>query len=234
MAPGRGGQRPAFQPFFRVLRNTKSLEGARHMVRYIAFRSEDVQEKGKGGFDQQHDQANVKAFLKQLPDRLTRHDRAPKAFHCLFSLSREQYDRLGITDWKPIVREVMRSYELETKRKLTWFATAHDNPTHPHCHVILKAVYDTDDGKRRKLWLSKDDLKQFRQITRRVLDYYREQARALEPPRPRYEADRMTDAFMTGLAWVQQQIRAEQIRRQQEEWEHQRWLREQERDERDR
>ncbi|MFZ5823404.1 MAG: relaxase/mobilization nuclease domain-containing protein [Bacillota bacterium] len=226
MAPRwQAGPGRSFTPFFRVIRNTKTVRGAEQMIRYVAFRSKDLEGKQKGAFCPDTDHADVREFVRDLPDRLTRHPKAPKAFHCLLSLSREEYDRCGLTDWREVTREVMRTYEQETGRKLTWIASQHDNPTHPHCHVIVKAVYEDQDGRRRKLRLTREDLRQFRKVTGRVLAYHRAQARALERAGGirAQRALAMGDSFMRSL-W--QMLDQERRRREREsDRAHQRWLR---------
>jgi hypothetical protein len=183
----------SFTPFFRVIKNTKTVRGAEQMIRYIAFRSRDLEGQEKGAFGPDTDHAHIKRFVQDLPDRLTRHPQAVKAFHTVFSLSREEWNRLGLTDWRPIVREVMQAYERESGRKLTWIAAQHhNNPTHPHCHVVIKAVYENEDGQRRKLFLRRQDLARFKEIMSRTLRPYRDQARILEQEassRPRFRIE---------------------------------------------
>lgn len=219
--PGR-----SFTPFFRVIRNTKTARGASQMIRYVAFRSKDLEGKPKGAFGPETDHADVKAFIREIPDRLTRHPRAPKAFHCLLSLSREEFERCGLTDWREVTREVMRTYEQESGRKLTWIASQHDNPTHPHCHIIVKAVYEDPSGQRRKLTLTREDLRQFRRITGRVLAYHRAQARALERAAGIPEVQREPARGDSLMRQFWRMIDDERRRREREaERAHQRWLR---------
>ncbi len=219
--PGR-----SFTPFFRVIRNTKTVRGASQMIRYVAFRSKDLEGKEKGAFGPDTDHSDVKSFIRDLPDRLTRHPKSPKAFHCLLSLSREEFDRCGLTDWREVTREVMQTYERETGRKLTWIASQHDNPTHPHCHIIVKAVYEDQSGRRRKLTLTREDLRQFRRVTGRVLAYHRAQARALERAAGIPELHRGPELNYSLMKHFSRMIEEERRRRWREaERDHQRWLR---------
>jgi hypothetical protein len=227
MAPRwQAGSRRSFTPFFRVIRNTKTVRGAEQMIRYVAFRSKDLEGKQKGAFGPENDHADVKAFVKDLPDRLTRHPKAPKAFHCLISLTREDFERCGLSDWKETVREVMRTYERETGRKLTWIASQHDNPTHPHCHIIVKAIYEDQNGRHRKLVMTKEDLRRFRQVTGRVLAYHRAQVRALERAAGIQVHQRALVAGESFMRQLWKMIDQERQRRESEaERAHQRWLR---------
>lgn len=228
----RGSGRP-FQPFFRIIRNTKSVRGAEQMIRYVAFRSRDLDGKEKGAFDRDHDHADVKEFVERIPDRLTRHERAPKAFHCLFSLPREEFERVGLQDWRQVVRDVMARYERESGRRLEWIAANHDNPTHPHCHVIIKAVYEKETGERHKLRFDRADLKLLRQITGRELAYHREQVRADERVNGRMiEPDRAVRTVGSLLRTLQQMLEEERRRQWEAERERDRWLRDEEERER--
>lgn len=209
--------RRQFQPFFRVIRYTKTVRGAEQMVRYVAFRSRDLADRQKGGFDKEHDHADIKSFVREIPDRLTRHPAAPKAFHCLFSLPRDQFERCGLQQWREVVRDVMAAYERETGKRLEWIAAQHDNERHPHCHVIIKAVYEKD-GAFKRLHLSKGDLQRFRRLTGERLQYERTQQRAIERPPPR-EPDRSSGrgAISGVLAALQMMIENEKRRRRREE-----------------
>lgn len=220
------------QAFFRIIRNTKSLPGARRMVRYIAFRSRELDHEQKGGFDEQHDQADVGRFTRSLEHRLTAHPKVPVAFHALFSLPREEVERAGLTDWKPFIREVIGKYEAERQIKLDWFASYHDSETHPHCHLVIKAVSTTLDGRERRLRFNKEDLKEMRRIAGRTLSHQRwlhqapeRAARAEAVERAKVVGDRLF-AIKTGLDWIREQIRKQrrEMEREQEEA-HDRWLR---------
>lgn len=227
-----GARRP-FQPFFRIIRNTKTVRGAEQMIRYVAFRSRDLEGKQKGAFDRQHDHADVREFVERIPDRLTRHQFAPKAFHCLFSLPREEFERTGLEDWRQVVRGVMAAYERESGRRLDWIAANHDNPTHPHCHVIIKAVYERDSGERRKLRFDKADLRLLRQITGRELAYHREQVRALERASGRFlEPERAVRTLGSVLQTLQKMLEEERQRQREAERSRERWLRDEEERER--
>jgi hypothetical protein len=218
------------QAFFRIIRNTKSLAGAKRMVHYIAFRSRQLAHEQKGGFDRDHDRADVDRFCHGLDHRLTRHPRVPVAFHAMVSLPREEADRAGLTDWRPLVREVMAKFEAEKQIRLEWFASFHDSETHPHCHIVIKAVYTNLDGRESRLRFNKEDLRQLRQLAGRTLAYHRYQhqaperaARALQIEQNRQVTERFR-AMQSGIDWIREQIR-KQRRPDRDEDAHQRWLR---------
>lgn len=226
------------QAFFRILRNTKSLSGARRMVHYIAFRSRELPHEQKGGFDKECDHADAGRFNRSLDHRLTRHSQVPVAFHSVFSLPREEVVRAGLTEWKGFVREVMHKYEAERQIRLDWFAAFHDSESHPHCHVIIKAVYANRDGRECRLRFNKENLRQLRQLAGKTLAHQRwlhqapeRAARAEATVRTQRTSARLK-TFGTVLDWLSNQIQQERWHRNKEEREHQRWLREQEERER--
>jgi hypothetical protein len=219
------------QAFFRIIRNTKSLAGANRMVHYIAFRARELPEERKGGFDRNHDQANVDRFCNGLDHRLTRHEKVPVAFHGIFSLPKEEADRAGLADWKPFVREVMRQYEASREIRLDWFASVHESQTHPHCHIIIKAVYENQDGCEVRLRFNREDLRELRKLAGKQLAHQRwlhqapeRAAKAIEMERAEIHSDRL-DKIKSGLDWLREQIRKHRLERWREEEEHQRWLR---------
>lgn len=223
--------------FFRVIRFDRTLQGSRNALRYVAWRSEDVKGRTPCIFDDRSDTADVRRFMKELEDPVTRHASSAKAYHCLFSLKRTDFGRAGMTDWRDEVREVMRRYELETGRKLHWIASFHNNPERPHCHVIIKATYTNTDGKEKKLLLNRNEVERIKRITDRALE-----VRGLTPHRPAPVREMegkgrspWAGAVGGALAWLQARIQEERRRREREEEEkYRRWLYEQERDDRDR
>lgn len=219
--------------FFRVIGYRTRLDSARNAVRYAAFRSEAVKEKGALIFDARTDSADVRSFLHSLDDPITRNPRAAKAFHSLFSLPRGAYDEVGVR-WPDVVREALRDYELQTRRRLDWIAVVHDDPKHPHAHVIIKATYQDQAGRTRKLSLRKPELERIKASVGRALE-----ARGLEPQRitPARHLSRANGVRVAGsvLAWMQDQVRASRQRQQQEEARSlQEWERKQKKDERGR
>ena len=222
--------------FFRVIRFDKTLKGSRNAIRYVAYRSEDVQGKTPCIFDDRSDTADVKRFMRELEDPVTRHQTAVKAYHTLFSLSRRTFERAGLTDFREEVREVMRTYELETGRKLEWIASFHDNPTHPHCHVIIKAAYVHENGQHKKLFLNRNEVQRIKEITGRVMEA---RLPTLERPAPVRTGSRgnegMAWAVGSVFQWLEQRIKEERRRRQREEEDrYRRWLEDQDRDDRGR
>lgn len=225
----KSARRPAF---FRVIRFDRTLRGSENTLAYVAFRSEDLKGKVPCVFDARQDHADVRAFMDRLEDRVTRHSTAAKAYHCLFSLRQEDFAQLGIPDWRDVVREVMRNYELQTHRKLDWIASHHPNPKRPHCHVVIKAAYTTDEGQHRKLFLNGQEVERIKGLLERSLS-----ARGLTPDRYSHNRqaahDRTVSAVGGVLSWLEAQIQAERRRRVREEDERLRRLLKEHEEERD-
>lgn len=218
------------QAFFRIIRNTKSLEGARRLVHYIAFRSRQLPHERKGGFDRERDEADVDHFCDKLDHRLTRHRAVPVAFHTIFSLPKEEAEKAGLTDWKTFVRDVVGQYEASRQIRLDWFAAMHDSETSPHCHVVFKAAYTNEDGREVRLRFNKQDLREIRQLAGRKLAEmrYRHQAperaaRAFLREQATIQADRLAK-IQTGLDMLRDLIRKHREERRREEEAHERWL----------
>lgn len=213
--------------FFRVIRYDKTLRGSRNALGYVAFRSEDVKGKEPCIFDERHDHADVDRFMRGLEQPVTRHPAAAKAYHCVFSLNRSDFDRAGMTDWRDEVREIMRTYELESGKKLEWIASYHDNEGHPHCHVIIRATYTNQSGQQKKLFLNRQEVQKVKEITSRVMEA-RLPTPERQPPQREYRMpNQMAWAVGSVLQWLEQRINEERRRRKREEEErYRRWLHE--------
>lgn len=218
-----GVGRPGFVKF----RFYKTLDGrgagksgARGAVAYAAFRSQDIREApNKLVFDDRSEHADVQRFMRRLDDSLTRHPASAKAFHLILSLREDQFRAAGMADWREVARQVMRSYEVETKRKLEWIAANHPKPGQPHCHMIVKATYRDELGHQRKLRMTRADVAQIKEIQSRVLE-----ERGLTPQRM-HQLDRMRYTPRTSglgavtniISWVQAQIARHRHQQEREE-----------------
>jgi len=107
--------------YVRVQRS-KDLGKAKAHVNYIAFRSRETPQEERGASSRSSDHADVAKFRDNLEDHMTRHPMATKAYKMTISLSEKEFRELGLTSWKPIVREAMANLEQEWGRKLQWIA----------------------------------------------------------------------------------------------------------------
>lgn len=147
-------------------------------IRYIAFRSRELPTDGRGVFGARTDHAEVATFSQRLPHFVTRHEMATKGYKVILSLSGAEFRRLGLTSWKPVVRDAMANLENRWGCKLDWIGAEHMIRRHPHCHLVIRAVRQDEHGKYRQLRLSKDHLADIRGEVGRILT--REQSRTQE------------------------------------------------------
>ncbi|HAJ3957200.1 hypothetical protein WD019_19145 [Fictibacillus sp. Mic-4] len=147
-------------------RYRKSLDDSREHVKYIAFRSRELATDRGGAFDAQRDNADVKAFLDNLDDKKTRHSSVAVSHSLLFSMSGWEWEKSHFErgDYQEMIRNIMKNYELDTGRKLEWIAAEHWHETHPHVHVVVKAVYQDRDGVQKRLNFSEEDRAKFKEL----------------------------------------------------------------------
>lgn len=185
--------------FFKV-NYTTHVERAAKSVRYHAFRSRELPDESRGVFDRNRDAADIKAFIDRLDDPLTRHPRAATMHRLMFSVSRGEWQRLGLTDWKPIMREALSNYEQKSGKRLDWVAAAHNvegnGVKHPHVHVDVKSVYWDANGKPHRWRVDGRERELLRREVDRVLDRHREQYRR------RFEAVRETETMIKGFGGI--------------------------------
>lgn len=142
----------------------KTVAKASNHARYIAYRSRYQDQEKKGLFNEREDNIKATDFTKQLDCKLTSHPSVAVAHTLLFSMSGDEFNRSKFEygDYRKIVRNVMRKYELEKGIKLNWGAAEHFKPNNPHCHVIIKSTFLDRDGVEHRLKLTKEDVEWFR------------------------------------------------------------------------
>ena len=114
---------------------SKGMPAARAHLRYI--RRDGVTREGAPGelYSAERDAADGKAFLERSAN--DRHQ-------FRFIVSAE--DGSEYPDLKPFVRRLMTQMEHDLGTKLDWVAVDHFNTAHPHTHVMLRGVDDTDQN----------------------------------------------------------------------------------------
>lgn len=130
----------------------KTLESAKAKVKYVCFREREGENEKLGVFSHDRDNANVYRFMKYLDNRLTKHHTKEKMVELVFSMSGNEWEKSGFEygDYKTLVRETMKKFEMRTGKKLTWIAAEHFKDGHPHAHVMINGVYTDRDGVQRK------------------------------------------------------------------------------------
>ena len=114
---------------------SKGMAAARAHLRYI--RRDGVTREGAPGelYSAERDAADGKAFLERS---------ASDRHQFRFIVSAE--DGSEYPDLKPFVRRLMTQMEHDLGTKLDWVAVDHFNTAHPHTHVMLRGVDDTDQN----------------------------------------------------------------------------------------
>lgn len=169
-----------------VLRSSfvTDLERADRHIRYICFRARELPTDRPGIFSADRDSVDVTKFIKSLDDPMTKdrkNFKPPKLHKLVFSMRGQDWERIGLSNWKPIIREAMSNVERQLGRRLEWVAAEHMSRSHPHCHVALKPVAYGPDGRGYRLRIDGKALKLFRgevtRLVKRELNQVREQER---------------------------------------------------------
>ncbi len=208
---------------------TKHLDRAARSVRYIAFRSRDIPHEKRGAFSRSSDHADIRRFIDSLHDPLTadrplrggRVFQPAKMHRLVFSLSRAEFDKSGLTSWKPVVREALAEWERARGIRLEWIAAEHLSPTHPHVHIALKSVYRDADGTPHRLKVNREMLQDLRQCVRTVVQRHRERHwREIEEQRSierearagEMQLQRSVERVLRGLLYDLEQLAREEER----------------------
>lgn len=137
--------------------------------RYVGFRSREIQNCPRGFFDANRDNfTDYKTFTKGIENnKALKHPSSNKIHKFVFSLTATDYKAYQKSgkDFKDLTRETMERIEERLGVKIDWIASFHDSPTHPHSHVIAKAVsaVPDKDGKYTRLRFGKEDFKMMRE-----------------------------------------------------------------------
>jgi hypothetical protein len=210
--------------YVRVQR-AKHLGKAKAHVNYIAFRSRENVGEERGAFGRSSDHADVAKFRENLGDHMTRHPMATKAYKLTISLSEKEFRELGLTGWKPMVREAIGNLEKEWGRQLQWMASEHMAKGHPHVHIVIKATAWHDTGRYGQLRLDKQHIQDIKKEFGRVIERHRERPKEQDRSMERSFGDTMLRAVEMALRALSRTDRDEDEHEM--ERAHQRWLRRQ-------
>lgn len=197
----------------------RHLGKARAHVKYIAFRSREAPGESRGAFDGHRDHVDVLRFSENLEDRLTRHPMANKAYKMHLSLSEKEFRELGLTSWKPVVREAMENLQRQWGARFEWIAAEHMAKGHPHVHIAIKATCRDEEGRERQLRLDKEHLRDMKREVGRIIE--RDRSRDRERP---LVVDRDDVWLRTFDGFLQAIVQEERANSGEIEREHQRWL----------
>ncbi|MFZ5817464.1 MAG: relaxase/mobilization nuclease domain-containing protein [Bacillota bacterium] len=210
---------------FVKVKRSMDLGKARAHVNYIAFRSRETPAEQRGAFDAHRDRADARLFAESLDDRLTRHPMATKAYKVTISLSEREFRQLGLTSWKPVVREAMANLQQRWGKEFDWIASEHMARGHPHVHIVIKATCRDGTGRLRQLRLDRQHLAELRQDVGRIIE--RDRPRAVDRSSARFNGDTLLRGFERVLMALAAREREDE---HENERAHQRWLRSRSRD----
>lgn len=160
----------------------KTLQDVSGKLRYYAFRSREMPGEERGLFSPASEHADLRKFVRSIQDDPLLQDRPgrqgmyqpPKMHSLVFSLSRDEFEKSGLTSWKPVVRQIMEEWQRYRGIQVEWVAAEHQSATHPHCHVAIKATFTDVAGNRRRLRLTRGDLHELRLAARTIVRMHRE------------------------------------------------------------
>lgn len=194
----------------------KSFSDSAAHVRYIAFREREDKSESLGLFSEHEDSANAEEFIKTLDVKRFNHPDIANLHTVLFSMSGDEYNRSGFEDgdYKKIIRNVMKDWEIKTGYRLDWVAASHLSEGHPHTHVAIRAAYKDRDGIEHRLKISNEDRKFFSESFQK----HKEIIRPFDPPSREhsYELERPFTLDTSLLDSLMFQIKRNL---EQEEWE---------------
>jgi len=133
------------------------------------------------GFSDREEPVSRAAFYGHVKDQP---ERGVIAHKLVFSLSEDERDRLGVR-LKDLVREVMAAWSQHLGRALTWIGFEHDDPGHPHVHVVVAGY-----AEGRQVGLYERDLRSLREWAEREKERQRVPTREVGRAEER-EVDRL-------------------------------------------
>lgn len=138
-----------------------------------------------GLFSEHSDVADAEKFIESLKDKKFDHPDVATIHTVLFSMSGDEWEQSGFEpgDYQKMIRHIMSEYEIRTGHKVEWVAAEHRNPDHPHVHLVLRAAYKDRDGIERRLKISNEDRKWFREQFQKTKEIYR----PFDPPPREYD-----------------------------------------------
>lgn len=130
----------------------KGLTKLKQHLKYLEFGKEHRNEPR--GFNERDEPIDRKEFFEKVKDQP---ERGVIAHKLVFSLSEDERDRLGVK-LKDLVREIMASWSQHLGKALTWIGFEHDDPGHPHVHVVVAGY-----AEGRQVGLYERDLRSIRE-----------------------------------------------------------------------
>lgn len=180
------------------MKSSKSMGKSVAHIKYIAFRSRELEHEKRGLFNEKDNNASFNEFKQKLEnDKSIRHPNATKIHKLVISYNEQWYDRYNI-DYKDMTRHIMKFVEDRKGVKMDWVAAEHYKEGHPHVHIAVKATgQDMFTGKNSRIKFDKSDFIAIRE----ELDRYtgRDQVLQQQERMKSYEKDKDLTPSLKGL-----------------------------------
>lgn len=179
----------------------KDIKAVQSHLKYIGFRSRERSPDDKLFFGRNEDQSDWRAFFERVRDhKALQHSQTPKVHKMIFSLRKDDYEAYlkSGRSYRDIVRASLEDYERRKGVTLDWIAVVHDQNHHPHCHVVVRAVSETQaDGKSRRIFFSRDDIREIKSAFNVEVERHMvEKEKKLEKQRWNQDRDLMTATIL--------------------------------------
>ncbi|TCS92219.1 relaxase/mobilization nuclease domain-containing protein [Hazenella coriacea] len=118
---------------YRTVGKSRPLQAINKHLKYIEA-NRDKHRNEVVLFSRDEDQVDRKDFYQKIKEQKPH---GVVAHKLVISLHEEERDRTGV-NLKDLVRESMSQYESKYKQQLDWIAAIHDDPKHPHAHLVIR------------------------------------------------------------------------------------------------
>lgn len=194
-------------------RYVKDLSSMQGHLKYIGFRSQELEGAQRGLFNKNSSYADWKKFYEGVQNHpALQHSQTVKVHQMLISMREEDYKRYyeeSGNDFQSLTRKIMKELEMKKGVPLDWVASFHQAEGHPHVHVVLKAVSDPEkDSRSVRIRMDADDIIFVRERLKSEVEYYVEQEQQFD--RVQYNNLKHVDDFVHGLVYEIDKLRQEQ------------------------
>jgi len=145
------------------------IRKVRQHLKYLEFAKEHRNEPE--GFNDREENVSRSEFMERIQEQP---ERGVIAHKLVFSLSEDERDRCGVS-MRELVQESMAQWSQELGRELHWVGFEHDDPGHPHVHVVVAGY-----AGGRQLGLYERDIRNIRTLADRERERQAERTLTLE------------------------------------------------------
>ncbi len=163
----------------------KEAKGLSKLKRHLKYLEYGKQHRNRPeGFSDREEPVSRAEFYETVKSQP---ERGVVAHKLVFSLSEDEWDRLGV-NMRDLVREVMATWSQHLGRVLRWIGYEHDDPGHPHAHVVVAGY-----AEGKQVGLYQRDIQALRAWAEREKDRQQERAVSARAERTvEHEVERLT------------------------------------------